>query len=283
MIPFNFHQHSLFSDGKAEPEAYVKKAVELGFIALGFTEHSPLPFETSFSLKRDKIQDYIEVTETLKEKYGDRLALYRALEIDFIPQLSEDFETLKQECQTDYAIGGVHLVKPDRSADTEIWFIDVPDREIYDQGIRDFFDGDVKKAVRTYFRQLNRMIETQSFDVVAHFDKIKMHNQNRFFTDQDSWYQTLIDETLDLIKQKQLIVEVNTRGLYKKRSDALFPDHLTLKKAIDWDIPLIVSSDAHRPEELDHYFGYAEKRIQELGGKRVLFFNGKAWVDRALS
>jgi histidinol-phosphatase (PHP family) len=282
MIQYNFHQHSLFSDGKAEPEAYVKKAVELGFSAVGFSEHSPLPFDTPFSLKQERVDEYIRVTDDLKLKYKDRLDVYRALEIDFIPVLSENFEALKTLCKTDYAIGGVHLVKPDRSGPEDIWFIDGPDRNIYDQGIRDFFDGDVKKAVRTYFYQLNRMIETEVFDVVALFDKIKMHNQNRFFSEDESWYQALIEETLDLIKQKQLIVEVNTRGLYKKRSDSLFPDNRALKKAIDLEIPLIVSSDAHQPEELNSFFDDAEKRILELGGKSVMFFNGKNWVDKSL-
>jgi len=39
----NLHTHTNFSDGSAEPEVYVKKAIELGFTALGFSDHSPLP------------------------------------------------------------------------------------------------------------------------------------------------------------------------------------------------------------------------------------------------
>ena len=282
MINYNFHQHSLFSDGKAAPEEYVEQAVSLRFSSLGFSEHSPLPFDTPFSLKKENINSYIDEIDRIKEKYSGDIKIYRALEIDFITGISENFEELKKVCKTDYAIGGVHLVRPENSGSEEIWFIDGPDRNIYDAGIENYFDGDIKKAVKTYFRQLNTMIDTQSFDVVAHFDKIKMHNQNRFFTESENWYVKLIDETLDLIKEKDLIVEVNTRGLYKKRSDSLFPDGDTLKKAINLDIPLIISSDAHKPEELNYYFDYAVEKLLGYGCNKVMYFNGNGWEEKAL-
>ena len=52
---------------------------------------------------------------------------------------------------------------------------------------QDFFQGNVKKAVRQFFDQTNAMIETQQFEIIGHFDKIKMHNRNRFFSDDDKW------------------------------------------------------------------------------------------------
>ncbi len=280
MINFNFHQHSLFSDGKAEPEKYIEQALKLGFKAMGFSEHSPLPFETPFSLKQERIMEYVAEIDRLKEKYTGQLSIYRSLELDFIPELSEDFELWKKECRVDYAIGGLHLVKPGQG--DELWFTDGPDRNIYDQGVTDFFDGDIRKAVKTYYHQLNRMVETQTFDVVAHVDKIKMHNQNRFFTEDEKWYRDLVSETLTLIKEKNLIVEINTRGLYKKRSDKLFPDDETLRQVVDMKMPVIISSDAHKPEEINLFFNYAVKRLLESGGKSVWYFNGNTWEEKAL-
>ncbi len=281
-ITYNFHQHSVFSDGKDTPEKYIEKALEKEFTAIGFSEHSPLPFDTDFSLKEDKINDYVEELDRLKKLYQNGLEIYRSLEIDFIPGLSEDFEKWKSACKTDYAIGGVHLVKPGNSSSDDIWFIDGPDRNIYDEGLEEYFGGDIKKAVKTYFMQINQMITSNVFDVIAHFDKIKMHNQNRFFTEDEKWYRNLIDETLTLIKEKNIIVEVNTRGVYKKRSNDFFPDGVTLQKVIKMNIPLIVSADAHKSGEIDMLLDKAAERIVTLGGKSIMYFQKGEWKEQPL-
>jgi histidinol-phosphatase (PHP family) len=277
MINYNLHQHTVFSDGKAAPEAYVKRALELKFQALGFTEHSPLPFPTPFSLKEENTQAYTDETERLKKLYESRLTIYRGLEFDFIPGISEDLAGWRQKLQLDYAIGSVHLVRPD--GNDELWFIDGPDRNRYDDGLRRLFGNNIKKAVKTYYHQLNAMIETQPFEIVGHLDKIKMHNAGRFFNEEDKWYRQLVDETLELIKAKGLVVEVNTRGLYKKRSDSLFPDRETLCRIRDMKIPVMISSDAHRPDELNLLMDFAEKRLRETGFRAVAFFDHGHWKE----
>ncbi len=281
MIRYNLHQHSTYSDGAEEPEAYVLQALALGFRALGFSEHSPLPFPTNFSLKEEKVAEYVLETERLKEKYHDQISLYRALEMDFIPGFSEDFAFWRDQARLDFAIGSVHMVHPE--ADTGLWFIDGPDRSVYDQGLQEFFGGDIRKAVRTYFRQVNRMVESQGFEIVGHVDKIKMHNGNRYFSEEDPWYRKLVEETLQLVREKDLIVEVNTRGLYKKRSDRLFPDDFALQRVLKLKIPVVISSDAHKPEEVGLLLDDTEKRLRDLGFQAVAFFDNGTWKERPLA
>jgi len=275
MINYNLHQHSLFSDGKEPARKYAEKAVELGFTTIGFSEHSPLPFQNTFSLKEEKITEYIDTIEQLKTEYAGRLNIYRALEMDFIPGMSEDFNFWRKEVQADYLIGSIHLVKPDFGE--ELWFTDGPDYRTYDEGLNLFFEGNIQKAVTAFYHQTNRMIETQQFEILGHFDKIKMHNRSRFFTEDEKWYRRLVDETLALIKLKNLIVEVNTRGLYKKRSDSLFPDNYALQRIKEINIPVIISSDAHLPDELNLLFAFAENRLKELGFKEVMSFEEGEW------
>jgi len=61
-------------------------------------------------------------------------------------------------------------------------------------------------------------------------------------------------KTLGMIRNAGSIVEVNTRGLYKKRSDSLFPGPAILKKILALGIPITISSDAHKPHELSLFF-----------------------------
>ncbi|PLX14207.1 MAG: hypothetical protein C0598_01835 [Marinilabiliales bacterium] len=275
MPNYNLHQHSVFSDGKEEPLNYVEKAIELNFTAVGFTEHSPLPFNTPFSLKEDNIQNYIDEIDFLKKKFSNKLEIYRALEMDFVPYISEDFEYWRKACKTDYLIGSVHLVSS--SKENPLWFTDGPDPDIYDQGLEEFFGGDIKKAVTTFYHQTNQMIETQEFDVIGHFDKIKMHNANRFFTDEDVWYRKLIDETIELIKSKNLIAEINTRGLYKKRCDKLFPDDYALYKLKENNIPILISSDAHKAHEINELFPQTVVYLKNIGFREMMMFSNDKW------
>ena len=41
MIKTSFHTHTTFCDGKNTPEEMVVAAIEKGFVALGFSTHSP--------------------------------------------------------------------------------------------------------------------------------------------------------------------------------------------------------------------------------------------------
>ena len=127
------------------------------------------------------------------------------------------------------------------------------------------------------------MIESQQFEIVGHLDKIKMHNAGRYFREDEKWYRRLVSETLELVKAKGLVVEVNTRGLYKNRSDRLFPDDETLKQISKMQIPVLISTDAHQPDELNSYMDYARNRLIETGIKSVAFFCGDGnWKDVAL-
>ncbi|MEJ2594144.1 MAG: histidinol-phosphatase [bacterium] len=280
MIAYNLHQHTRFSDGKGSPSDFAVKAIETGMTSIGFSEHSPLPFDNPFSLHQEKVDDYIAETDKIREDLKDQLEIYRALEMDFIPGVSSDFNFWRQRCRTDYLIGSVHLVRPDDS--DLLWFTDGPDYKVFDQGITDLFGGDARKAVRQFFRQTNEMISTQRFEIIGHFDKVKMHNGNRYFHDEDEWYRKLIDETVRLIREKEIIVEINTRGKYKKRCDALFPDGYALEKVRDLDIPVIISSDAHHPDEMRNLFGVTENRIRELGFRHLACLENGRWTEKSL-
>ena len=89
--------------------------------------------------------------------------------------------------------------------------------------------------------------------IVGHPDKILMHNRERYFSSSDRWYRDLFYETLDLIHETGCICELNTRGIYKGRHPDYYPSREHLRHMDSLGIPLIVSTDAHQPTELDHF------------------------------
>ena len=266
---FNLHTHSNFSDGKANAEDVVIEAVNQGLKVLGFSDHSPVPFENTFAIKNENVNNYISTINSLKEKYQDKIDIYCSMEMDFIPGIIKDFKKTKEELGLDYMIGSVHLVGNNIE---KLWFIDGSKVETYDEGLNNYFNGDIKKGVKTFFYQYNEMIETEVFDIVGHLDKIKMHNRNRYFLEEDKWYRDLLMETLTLIKEKSLIVEVNTRGIYKKRSTDFYPSSWILPIMREMNIPVVISSDAHLPNELTLCFKQAEEALKTAGYKETMCF-----------
>lgn len=282
MIPYNYHTHSHYSDGSNAPEDYIIEAIKQGFKGLGFSEHSTLPFNNTFALQAGNEGAYCKEIYELKVKYSDQIEIYLSLEADYIPGINQGFKELKEGLNLDYLIGSVHLVR-EHISNNNLWFIDGPRSEIYDEGINKIFGGDVRKAVTAYWQQVNNMIETETFDVIGHLDKIKMHNRGRWFSEQDKWYTDLVNETINLIAEKNFLVEVNTRGLYKGRSDSLFPGEYIIRKLYQKGIGIVLSSDAHLPKEISLWFEEAVRQIQACGYKSVNVFTEAKWKEIPLT
>ncbi len=279
MKRYNLHTHSTYCDGKETMEEMVKGAIEQGFDTLGLTSHSPLPFDTYFSIREDRLNEYIQEVDSLKVKYRNQIRLLRSLELDYIPGKSPDFNVLKDRVKMDYTLGSVHMIK---GPSGELWFIDGPKQETYDDGLKNFFGGDIRNAVKTYYHQLNEMIETQNPEIVGHFDKIKMHNQSRYFTEDEHWYQNLVMESLQLMREKGSIVEFNTRGWYKKKTTDLFPSKSLMPVMREMKIPVIISSDAHHSSELSLYIEETRQMLLDNGFKAVMYPENGEWIEVGL-
>jgi histidinol-phosphatase (PHP family) len=276
---FNLHTHSYFCDGKEAPEEYVKRAIVLGYHTLGFSSHAPVPFENNFSLKEDRMDEYVTAIRALGEKYKGKINILLSMEIDYIPGITRNIADFKSVGSLDYTIGGVHLVRTKEKED--LWFIDGPKQESYDLGLNNLFNGNIRKGVEAYYNQVMEMILTQKPDIIAHLDKIKMHNKNRFFAEDEKWYRDLVWKTLKCITdESDCIVEVNTRGLYKKRSDTFFPGPEILEQLHHLKIPVTLSSDAHLPLELNGYCEEALVLLKEIGFKELIYFNSSGRVKQ---
>lgn len=278
MINFNLHTHSNFCDGTGNPEDYVQSAIRKNFHTLGFSSHAPVPFRNNFAIKdEESLIRYCHTINNLKDKYRDRITVYLALEMDYIEGISCDFCEIKEKYGLDYTIGSVHLVR--NGDDRNLWFIDGPKVESYDDGLKQVFSGDIRKAVTTYYEQVKKMVVTQKPGILGHFDKVKMHNRDRYFKEDEGWYRNLVMDLLETISRTGVIPEVNTRGIYKKRSTDLYPGLWVLKEMKKKHIPVTLSADAHHPDEIDGYYAEAIKILKETGYKTLLCLENGHWKD----
>jgi len=275
---YNYHTHTQFCDGSAEPELYVLSALEQNMKILGFSAHAPVSFENTWSLKTGDKSNYCQRIEQLKALYAGKITLLNGLEIDYIPGMTTPFAEFKEKCHLDYTIGSVHLVKSPHSND--LWFIDGPEKN-YTSGLETIFNNDVKKAVECYFKQIQEMVVTQMPDIIGHVDKVKMNNKNRFFSEEEKWYVELINETLKTILNYNCIIELNTRGVYTGKSESFFPSAFILEKCLQLGIPLLINSDAHKPDQLTLKYREALDLLINIGFKKlwIIDHEGRKAVD----
>lgn len=245
----NYHTHSTYCDGKAELEDFVIEAIKKGLSQIGFSGHSPLPFDNNFSIKRDKYKSYCDEVRRLKDKYSSDIKVLLGLEMDYIPGISDDFSELIKEGQLDYHIGSIHLIN--RNKGNDLWMIDGSRVETYDEGLEKVFSRNIKEGVRAFYHQTNEMIISQKPSIIGHINKIEMNNKGRYFQSDEKWYLDLVNETLDLVKESGCICEINTRGIYKGRYPDFYPSKDIMKMMKTRNIPVVAASDAHKPEEID--------------------------------
>ena len=267
----NYHTHSNYCDGKATPREMVEFAVDHGFTALGFSGHCPLPFDNSFSIT--DYDGYCREVRALQAEYAGRIHIMLGLEIDYIPGMLEDFTPLKEKGGLDYTIGSVHLIPPQGIVPKDmddLWMIDGSRYETYDEGLMKHYHGDIRRGVQAYFRQQNEMLEKNRPTILGHPDKIAMHNRSRYFSEEEPWYEDLALETLRLAHELGVVVEINTRGIYKGRHPDYYPSRRLVRQMMQWRLPVIVSTDAHAPDDMLRTEG-AYDFLQEIDYPEIIY------------
>ncbi|RZT96112.1 histidinol-phosphatase (PHP family) [Ancylomarina subtilis] len=273
---FSYHTHTNYCDGKAKAEAFIQRAIELQMKSVGFSSHAPFPVEVSWNMAENQLNNYVSEIRALSEKYQNEIDVYLSLELDYIPGITKPFAQVKETLGLDYTIGSVHLIQS--PVDHEFLFLDGPDTN-YSHGLECLYQGDIKKMVADYFSQVNEMILVQKPDIIGHIDKIKMNNKGRYFSEDEKWYQDLLKETIAVIKETDCIVEINTRGLYTKKSPAFYPDLNFARACFKNQIPMTISTDAHHPDELLLYFDEASEMLKESGYDSIRIYDKGKWND----
>ena len=273
----NFHSHSLFSDGKAAPEEFVKSAVSKKFAAFGCSCHSPVPFNTRWNMDAGRLDEYLLEIARIRLVYKDVIEVYAGLELDYLEGVPHLPVSVLKKKGCHYILGSVHFI--DRFPDGS-WFSFDGKPDVFFNAVEIIYKNDFRKAITSYYEKTRQMIDRDCPDVVAHMDKIKMHNTVRpYFDEEAEWYRKQVNETLDLIAEKGCIMEVNTRGLFKQKPPLLYPGPWVIKQAHQRGIPVMLNSDAHHPDEID--FGFAETALllKQTGYKTLRILHQDTWQD----
>jgi len=277
----NFHTHCSFDDGNVALEKYVKEALKQDVAILGFSSHNPLPFSVDWVLKRKDYKKYCKTICKLSEKYEDQIRILLGLEMDFLSNLNSFYKKGMNLSDLDYIIGSVHFVNFfDKNKG---WAIDESEEE-FEKGLDEIYKGNIKKVVKDYFKLIRDMLKLENPDIVAHLDLIKMNNKDdKYFSEGENWYREEVLKTLKAIAKSSAILEVNTGGIARGKIDSLYPSNWIIEEAYNMRIPITLSSDAHKPEQITAKFKEAAVLLNSIGYKEVYIPHKKTWAPHPIS
>lgn len=271
-----YHTHSFYCDGNMWPEDYVKKAVELGFKTIGFSGHAPTSIETTWQMKKEDIEKYINDINNLKEKYREKIEIYLGLEIDYVKNVVSPNDEFYKNLNLDYFIGSIHFLKCEEG---KYLAVDGSISE-FDELLEKGFNNDIKALVKNYYESVREMVKCCNPYIVGHLDLVKKLNKdNKYFNESEEWYKREVIKTLDTIQGTNCIVEVNTGGRSRGYMKEFYPSNWILEEALQRNIKVVLNGDAHHPNNINAFYEEAVNSLKEIGyqSQRVLY-RGK-WQD----
>ncbi|MBO4360207.1 MAG: histidinol-phosphatase [Eubacteriaceae bacterium] len=239
----DYHMHTRYCDGRSDMESMVLSAVEMGLECVGICTHSYTWFDESYCISRENIPGFISEARELKEKYGDRIRVFCGVEQDFYSE--EDTDGF------DYVIGSVHYMKAGEK------YLPVDEDALVLRSIlEDDFGGDPMAMARCYFETVSRVFERTRCDIVGHFDLItKFSERDPILDTSCPEYVLAWKAAAENLLASGAVFEINTGAVSRGYRSGPYPAEDIISYLKERGASLIMSSDAHRPEDIAFGFG----------------------------
>ena len=254
MYKENYHTHMrLCQHAEGNIEDYVLKAISLGFTHLGISDHGPIknPGFPRMSLEEFK-NEYITEFKYCKNKYKN-IHLYLGLEMEYFYGMDNYYKELLKDC--DYLILGNHYYSG---------YVNKNETSSY--------NCNTKEKLEEYVKLVEDALNTGFFKILAHPD---------FFLCGYPRWDKMVDDAVRRIClaciKNHVLLECNCNGFNKGKKDFIdfidymYPNYHFFQIVSEYkDLEVIVSSDAHKPIDLDSNLELGYKLLESLGIKPKL-------------
>ncbi len=197
----------------------------------------------NWPLAREVAKDYPEVTV----RFG--------VEVDYRHDQETEIRAFLPTLPCDFRIGSVHNIGE--------WNFDHPDSRA------DFDHWDLDELYRTYFAEVAACAATHLFQIIGHLDLIKIFGHR-----PKGDVVELAGVALRAIAEAGVAIELSTAGL-RRPVEETYPSLPLLSRAYQLNIPLTLSSDAHRPEEVGAEVDQAARIARQVGYRTVTVFSNR--------
>jgi len=261
----SMHTHTPFCDGKNDVETMCRTAYEMKLHAIGFSAHSPVSKQTgipsSWNLQDEYVEEYVAEVLDAKKRWHDKLVVFLGYETDYVKDRRSPLDDDIISLNLDYQIGSVHFIFPENGADP--FTVDGSSEE-FEKGLQEGFNGDVAALMHSYYDAQLEMIALGGFDILGHADLIKKNTLGKNLWPKES----------EIIRQREIafaaagagiVIEVNTGGINRKKINELYPSLEFLRIIHEYEIPVIITSDAHSAKDINGNYDYALQMLKLSG------------------
>jgi histidinol-phosphatase (PHP family) len=236
MTTTNYHTHTKrCKHASGQVADYCRCAVAAGMHVLGFTDHTPLPDGRwgSVRMTMEELPDYCADLDRAREEFSDLLIL-KGMECDYAAEYVSFFrDELLGRYGLHYLVGAVH------------WF---PYAGEWLGLYGTVMDPAMLRAYTTF---LVEAMKSGLYAFIAHPDL--------FGACRPEWDEYTRDAAVEICRTAadlHLPLEINTYGFRKPGMEtaagerAKYPWPPFWEIAAEWNVPVVVNSDAHRPEDV---------------------------------
>ena len=261
MLKRNYHTHTpRCQHAEGREEEYVRAAIGAGFAVLGFSDHTPWPYKSSFvsgmRMRMDQFADYKRTVLDLRAKYAGQIEIPLGLECEAFPEYTEWLRDFKAE-HLDYILLGNHYDYTDEG----------DHRRFYPAG--GFYFGRCTKAdaVIRYGERTLAGMATGLYDYIAHPD-LFMNTYPEF----DADCRAVSRDLCQAAKALNMPLEFNLLGADRSEANFIhgfegYPCPGFWEIAAETGCRAIIGFDAHRPDFLtrDDLYDDAREALKVLG------------------
>ena len=248
----NFHTHTKrCGHASGADEDYVKRAIESGLSALGFSDHTPYFYDGDYyspaKMKPEEMGNYFESILSLREKYKDKIDIKIGFETEYFPKFFDRLLIEYRKFPLDYIILGQHFIGDESTENAESSFGPKTKRE----------------PLSRFVSQCIEALNTDRFSCFAHPDVIDYRIETKEDEQyRDSEYEKLIRAAM----ATKTPLEINLCGVRSRRN---YPNAAFWRIVGKLGATVVIGCDAHKPTEIavPEEIEKAEFLVREYGLK----------------
>lgn len=248
----NYHTHNeMCGHAGGTLEEYVQCAMKNQMEEIGMSDHIPYPGDGfGYRMPYGRLQEYIDTTLQLKEKYQGQMRVRLGLESEYFPDYDRYYQRLLEKKGVEYLILGQHFyMKEDGSL-----------ANVYN-------DMHSTEACMDYAKSCMEAMHTGYFAYLAHPDLIFV---NDFPVDDP--VKKAIDFILSESVKHDYILELNANGFRRGKARFVtgerypYPTDFFWQEVSKSNVKVMIGADCHSVDALcDDAIDQAENMARELG------------------